>query len=180
MKNKVNGFRTLKGQKSHVGDFVTVDGKGISSELPVKKIRYRPLKNGVWAKSLTKGLDKRTQIGKLIEKRRRELIEEVTLYFGAPPTVGQCIIIDRICSKEVRCKLYERGDWAGDLQGSRSHFIALENALRLDLAILFPDGLKKQGKKVLDLGAYLKEKESKAAFSSQPSHPPHDPARDST
>jgi len=131
----------------------------MDSKLPSTKVRYRPLKNGLWAKSLTKGLDKRTQIGKLIEQRKRELIEEVRSYFGAPPTTAQLIIIERICSKEVRCKIYERSDLVGDIaQGSRSFFLAIENGLRLDLQILFPDGLKRQGKKITDLNDYLKSK----------------------
>ena len=133
--------------KSHVGEIVTPN----DSKLPVTKTRYRPLKSGLWAKNLSKGVDKRTRIGKWIERLKEELVR----HMGGTPSITQMILIERICSKVVRCRLYEAGLFAREPMGSRDHFLALENGLRLDLQAL---GLEKKGKKTLDLGEYLNQK----------------------
>lgn len=121
------------------------------SKLPTTKTRYRPLKSGLWAKNLSKGVDKRTRIGKWIERLKDELVRHV----GGSPTITQKILIERICSKVVRCRLYEAGLFAREPMGSRDHFLALENGLRLDLQVL---GLERKEKKILDLAEYLDKK----------------------
>ena len=107
------------------------------SKLPATKTRYRPLKNGLWAKNLSKGVDKRTQIGRMIQKLQNELIRHV----GSHPSVTEAILIDRICSKVVRCRLYEAGLFCERANGIERSFLSVpgisgwegtENGLRLD------------------------------------------------
>jgi hypothetical protein len=121
------------------------------SKLPVKKTRYQPLKNGLWAKNLSKGVDKRTQIGRWIERLKSELVRHV-----GTPSICEMVLIERICSKVVRCRLYEAGLFAKEPMGSRDHFLALENGLRHDLISL---GLQRRARKITNLEDYLKNKE---------------------
>ena len=123
-------------------------------KLPARKSRYKPLKNGLWAKDLAKGVDMRTQIGRWIVKLRAELRDHV----GGAPSIAELILIDRICSKVVRCRLYESGLFK-DTEGrmtSRDHFLALENGLRHDLTTL---GMKAKLKPMKSLGEYLLQKD---------------------
>jgi len=123
-------------------------------KLPAGKMRYRPLKSGLWAKDLRKRVDKRTQIGRMIAELREGLIEHV----GGSPSITELILIDRICSKVVRCRLHEMNILSGEHMGSRDYFLALENGLRHDLKAL---GLKSKGKPIKGLSEYLLERQKK-------------------
>lgn len=123
------------------------------------KKRYgHPAKSGLWSLFNNAKLDRRTRLSRHIEKTKACLIAELG---GIEKlTMQQEIVVDRASVKRAKCELYEMGVLSdpSNGMGSKSHYLALANSLRLDLAILFPDGLKKQGKKVQDLAAYLKEK----------------------
>jgi len=121
-------------------------------KLPPGKVRYRPLVSGLWAKDIEKNVDRRTKIGRMIAKLREELIEHV----GGNPSITELILIDRICSKVVRCRLHESNILSGEHMGSRDYFLALENGLRHDLKAL---GLKPKGRPIKGLSEYLLERQ---------------------
>ena len=139
------------------------------SELPGGRRYGHPAKSGLWAVFNTEKLDRRTRLSKWIEETKAGLIAEL----GGNLTVQQEILVDRVCVKMAKCRLYENGVLCNPpkTMGSRDHYLALCNSLRLDIQVLFPDGLKKQGKKVTDLASYLREQEAKKQSSS--SQPPN-------
>ena len=141
----------------------------MSTKLPRQKRYGHVAKSGLWTVFNTEKLDRRTRLSKWIEKKKAALIVEL----GENLTVQQEILVDRVCAKMAKCRLYENGVLCNppETMGSRDHYLALCNSLRLDLQVLFPDGLKMQGKKVTDLGAYLREKESKKDSSFSSHHP---------
>jgi hypothetical protein len=109
-----------------------------------------PAKHGLWIDFKAAKIDGRTGLGKAIRLMRAELIRHV----GGRPTIAQKILIDRITHKTIKAHLYEMGVLQED-QGSKPHYLALVNSLRLDLQAL---GLKGSGEKILDLNEYLKNK----------------------
>lgn len=142
------------------------DGKGKTPNLPRQKRYGHCAKTGLWVAFNENKPDGRTRLSRLIKKTKARLITELG---GIEKlTCQQEIVVDRASVKRAKCELYEMGVLhdPSDGMGSKSHYLALANSLRLDLIILFPDGLKKQGRKVTDLASYLKEKERS---SSQPS-----------
>jgi hypothetical protein len=141
-------FNGLSGQKNDVGDFVTCDLK-----LPAKKNRCSTAKHTLWVDFNRVRVDGRSRLAKTMKFLRRELQK----HLGGFPTIGEAILIDRIVSKVIKCQLYEAGFFSSDdRQGSRDHYLALANSLRLDLQTL---GIKKRGGEGLDLDKYLKLKE---------------------
>jgi len=149
MSEKMNkDFNELSGQKNDVGDFVTGDSK-----LPAKKNRHSTAKHALWVDFNRVKIDGRSKLAKTMKFLRHELQR----HLGGSPTIGESILIDRIVSKTIKCSLYEAGFFSSDnRQGSRDHYLALANSLRLDLQTL---GIKRRGGEGLDLDKYLKLKE---------------------
>ena len=117
--------------------------------LPATKTRFRPIKNGLWVDFKAVRIDGRTALGKTVNLMRRELFRHV----GGSPSIVQKILIERIIHKSIKAHLYEVAVLVEGEQGSKPHYLALVNSLRLDLLAL---GLKGSGQKVLDLTEYLK------------------------
>lgn len=128
----------------------------IDSKLPQRKKYGHLAKSGLWSTFNTEKLDRRTRLSMWIEKKKAALIVEL----GGNLSVQQEILVDRVCVKMAKCHLYEMGVLCNPpkTMGSKDHYLALANSLRLDLQVLFPDGLKKQGKKITNLEDYLKQK----------------------
>jgi hypothetical protein len=128
----------------------------IDSKLPPRKKYGHLAKSGLWSVFNTDKLDRRTRLSMWIEKKKAALIREL----GGSLSVQQEILVDRVCVKMAKCHLYEMGVLCNPpkTMGSKDFYLALSNSLRLDLQVLFPDGLKKQGKKITDLNDYLKSK----------------------
>ncbi|MGO8990468.1 MAG: hypothetical protein ACLQGU_02580 [bacterium] len=126
---------------------------------PHQKRYGHPAKSGLWAAFNANKMDRRTRLARLIERTKARLIAE--LGGIASLTVQQEIVVDRASVKRAKCELYEMGVLSDPQNGmgSKSHYLALANSLRLDLAILFPDGLKARPKKVPSLQDFLKERE---------------------
>lgn len=127
-------------------------------KLPREKKAGHLAKSGIWTSFNSQKLDGRTKFSKWINRRRVALIQEL----GGNITTQQEILVDRVCVKMAKCHLYEMGVLCNppNTMGSKDHYLALCNSLRLDLQVLFPDGLQRQGKKVLDLSSYLKSKKA--------------------
>ena len=83
---------------------------------------------------------------------------ELVKHCGGEPSIAEGILIDRVIAKVLRCRLYEVGLLSDQTLGSRDHYLAVANSLRLDLQAL---GLERKVKDVLDLEKYLKVKEGK-------------------
>jgi len=128
-----------------------------NSKLPPQKKPGHFAKPGIWSHFNAQKLDGRTKLAKWIERKRASLLQELG---GRDISPQQEILLDRVCLKSAKALLYELGVLTSspNAMGSRDHYLALCNSLRLDLMALFPDGLKRQGKKVTDLNEYLKSK----------------------
>lgn len=150
VKKKPLGFKEVTKRKMEEVDFVT--GKINQSS---RKNQGHCAKSGLWVAFNSAKLDRRTRLSIWIEKTRKELVEEL----GGSLTVQQKILVARTIMKMAKCHLYEMGVLCNPANstGSRDYYLALSNSLRLDLAVLFPDGLRRK-EKVLDLNEYIKEK----------------------
>ena len=122
------------------------------SRLPT---RYKPgstLKHGLYSKLAKGKIDGRTQVARSMKMLRDELVK----HCGGSPSITEKIIIQRIVAKSLICHLYETGVLSNPTKrpGSRDHYLACSNSLRLDIALL---GLKsKQAEKIPNLDDYLK------------------------
>lgn len=98
-------------------------------------VRYeqggRP-KHAIWIDFKRVKLDQRSKLAKTIKFIRGELVRHV----GGAPSVAQSILIDRVVYKTIKCYLWETNFFSEREQGSRDHYLALANSLRLDLALL--------------------------------------------
>jgi len=134
----------------NVGDLVTeTDGR-----LPARKGLNGNLKHGLWTVFNQAKLDGRTKLSKWTNHLRAQLVKDL----GSDLSTQQEILLDRVCAKVVRCRLYEQGVLSGETFGSKDHYLALTNSLRLDLQAL---GLQRKTNKILDLTDYLRGKEQK-------------------
>lgn len=122
--------------------------------LPAKKEGYSPVKHGLWMAFNRSKVDGRTKLGKTMTLLRNELVK----HCGGSPSITQTILIERIISKSIKCHLYETGVLSNPTgsQGSRDHYLACANSLRLDIALL---GLEPKLNKIMDLDSYIKQKE---------------------
>lgn len=128
------------------------------TKLPAQKRYGHHAKSGLWVDFNRSKLDRRTRLSRFIEKTKADLIAELE---GIEKlTVQQEIVVDRASVKRAKCELYEMGVLHDppNAMGSKSHYLALANSLRLDLIALFPDGLKKRAKSVINLEDYLQTK----------------------
>lgn len=82
----------------------------------------------------------------------------LTLDLGGDLSTMQAILVDRVVHKTIKCHLYETGILDGNDPGSRDHYLACTNSLRLDLCAL---GLERRTNDLTgDLESYLKMKEA--------------------
>ena len=129
---------------------------GIGAEkLPAPKDGHRWMKHGLWIALNGRKIDGRSKLGKAMAMLRGELVKHV----GGEPSIIEAILIERITAKTIKCHLYETGVLSdpASSQGSRDHYLAMANSLRLDCGLL---GLKpKAANKVLDLQTYIAMKE---------------------
>ena len=119
--------------------------------LPAPKSKFNHLKHCLWIDFKTVKLDGRTALARAINKLRRELVN----HLGGKPSIAETILIERVVHKSMKAFIYETEFFLNKDQGSRDHYLALVNSLRLDLQAL---GLKQNEKKVLDLGEYIQKK----------------------
>lgn len=124
-----------------------------------EKKNTRPLKHGLWSDMRGVHVDGRSRLGKWMNHLRGELIRHV----GGEPTVAESILIEQIVIKTLKSHLYHVGLFKDKEFGSRDHALAIQNSIRLDLLAL---GLQRRAKKIIDLDAYVREKESKEEKSS--------------
>jgi hypothetical protein len=83
----------------------------------------------------------------------------LTKDLGGDLSTMQAVLIDRVVHKTIKCHMYERGILDGNDPGSRDHYLACCNSLRLDLCAL---GLEKRVKNLpMTLGEYLKKDANK-------------------
>jgi hypothetical protein len=121
------------------------------SKLPARRDRHHPVKSCLWIAFKKAKIDGRTSLGKTMALLRKELIQ----YIGGSPSIPQKILIDRVVNKSIRCHLYEMGVITDPTIGSRDHYLALSNSLRLDLQAL---GLDKKTGNLPGLKDYLEGK----------------------
>jgi len=129
------------------GDSVT-QGKN----LPVQKRIQSRRKTGIWMTLDEHKLNKHGRIWLTMKQTKKQL----DAHCGGSPSLPEQILIQRICMKTIRCFLYEMGV-VSDLSstpGSRDHYLALCNSLRLDLVAI---GMKPKAGKVPSLESYIKE-----------------------
>jgi hypothetical protein len=123
------------------------------ANLPLERVQGKAVKSGLWVSFEKAKIDGRCRLAKTMAMLRKEFVN----HCGGSPTVGEAILIERIIAKTIKCFLYERGvltDPAGSM-GSKDHYLACANSLRLDLTAL---GLEKQIKDLPgDLDSYLQE-----------------------
>jgi hypothetical protein len=128
----------------NVGDLVTeTDGR-----LPARRGLDGNLKHGLWCLFNRAKLDRRTKLAKWAEHLREQLVKDL----GSDLSTQQEILLDRVCAKVLKSYLYEQGVLSGETFGSKDHYLALTNSLRLDLQAL---GLQRKTNKILDLNDYL-------------------------
>jgi hypothetical protein len=121
------------------------------SKLPPLQSKPTRIKSALWVVFKEAKIDGRTSLGKTMAFLRKELIQHI----GGSPSIPQKILIDRIVNKSIRCHLYEMGVITDPTMGSRDHYLALSNSLRLDLQAL---GLDKKPGNLPGLEDYLKGK----------------------
>lgn len=123
-------------------------------DLPVRSKYAHPVKrNGLWIDFDKRVIDGRTKLGKYLNLLRASLTRDL----GGDLSTQQAILVDRVVHKTIKCFLYERGILDGDGQGSRDHYLACTNSLRLDLCAL---GLERRTQDLTErLEDYLKNKE---------------------
>lgn len=120
-------------------------------KLPALNRKHRNTKHCLWVDFKTVKLDGRTALARAINLMRRELVKHV----GGKPSIVEALLIDRIVHKAVKAYIYETNFFIDQKQGSKDHYLALVNSLRLDLQAL---GLKRSEEKALDLAEYLNRK----------------------
>lgn len=121
-------------------------------KLPGIRKSTHGMKHGIWIDFKAVKIDGRTALAKAINLMRSELTKHV----GGKPSIAEALIIERACHKAIKCYIYETNSFSDGEQGSKDHYLALCNSLRLDLQAL---GLKpKEATKVLDLEDYLNTK----------------------
>ena len=109
-----------------------------------------PAKHLLWVDWRKVKLDGRCQLSKTIKFIKASL----TRHVGGQPTIAQSLLIDRIAFKAIRCTLWEAGFWSDDEQGSRDHYLAMSNSVRLDLAQL---GMDERQLPEMDLNDYIRK-----------------------
>ncbi len=117
------------------------------SKLPALSKAKSRAKHCIWVDFKRVKLDGRTALARAINLMRRELVKHV----GGKPSIAEALLIDRIVHKSVKAYIYETNFFTDQKQGSKDHYLALVNSLRLDLQAL---GIKRQ-KRNLDLGEFL-------------------------
>jgi hypothetical protein len=122
------------------------------AKLPIAKAGNTRTKHLLWVDFRRVKLDGRTALAKAINLMRSELTKHV----GGAPSITQSLLIERITHKAIKAHIYETNYLRSIEQGSKDHYLALVNSLRLDLQCL---GLKPKAAKVLDLSEYLKKTE---------------------
>jgi len=121
------------------------------AKLPDQRGKHTPIKSALWIDFKKAKIDGRTSLGKTMALLQKELIQHI----GGSPSIPQKILIDRIVNKSIRCHLYEMGVITDPTIGSRDHYLALANSLRLDLQAL---GLDKKPGTLPGLEDYLRGK----------------------
>jgi hypothetical protein len=127
------------------------------SKLPAKNKQDPRIKHTLWMDFKKVKLDGRTKLSKWMKQLRTQLAQDL----GPDLSTQQEILLDRVVAKVVKCKLYEIGVLSGEPFGSRDHYLALANSLRLDLQLL---GLDRKVKKTVDLEEYLQKKTRRGTF----------------
>jgi hypothetical protein len=130
-----------------VGEIVT----GQESKLPTKNKQGARVKHGLWIDFKRVKLDGRTALAKAINAMKQKLVKQL----GGNPSIAESLLIDRVVHKAVKAHIYEINFFSNRKQGSKDHYLALVNSLRLDLQAL---GLKQNEGKIPDLDEYLKGK----------------------
>lgn len=131
-------------------------GKGTKKikNLPEQKTIDKRVKSGVWLDFKAVKLDGRTKLAQALRNMKAALAKHV----GGEPSIAETILIDRITHKVVKAYIYETNYFSSPELGSKDHYLALVNSLRLDLQAL---GLNQKEKKILDLTEYLRKKQSR-------------------
>ena len=96
-------------------------------------------------------LDGRTKEARIIAEVEAALVNSL----GGDPSPQQCLLIQRIAVKSLRCYLSER-EFLRNRSQSRleTDYLSWANSLRADLQLL---GLERRAKPVVDLHDYTKE-----------------------
>ena len=160
IENIDNNIKGLDMEKGEVGEIVTgkpPKKKPSGSKLPAQKATDKRVKSGLWIDFKRVKLDGRTALAKMMNLIKREMVKHV----GGEPSIAQAILIERVVHKAIKAYIYETNFFSNPNQGSKDHYLALVNSLRLDLTAL---GLEKRVKKILDLTEYLNQKEKKNGF----------------
>lgn len=137
-----------------MGEIVT----GQKPKLPTKNKQGARVKHCLWVDFKKVKLDGRTALAKAIVAMKQKLVKQL----GGAPSIAESLLIDRVVHKAVKAHIYEINFFSDRRQGSKDHYLALVNSLRLDLQTL---GLKQNGGKILGLDDYLKEKEKRSGGS---------------
>ncbi len=114
--------------------------------------RMCPLSHGLWAKDLTKRINRPTR--EWINGRVRFFLQDI-----GQPSGREIALAEHTALLDAICRVYAMQIMAGENPGSVNHYLAFEGHLQRNLVAL---GLpKKKAEEVLDLGTYLKTKEQK-------------------
>ena len=105
--------------------------------LPDRKFQSHRAKSGLWLDFDKRPVDGRTKLGKAIAVLRASLVKDL----GGDLSSMESILVDRVIHKAMKCWFYERNVLDGNNPGSRDHYLACCNSLRLDLIAL---GLEKK------------------------------------
>jgi hypothetical protein len=122
-----------------------------AGNLPVKRLGRPPGSSGLWVDFKRMKLDGRTKLAQSIRFLKEELIK----YVGGAPSIVESILIDRAVHKTIKAHIYETNFFSNEDQGSKEHYLALVNSLRLDLQAL---GLSKKTGSLPALTDYLEGK----------------------
>ena len=126
-------------------------GNGKQANLPTRSFHSHPAKHGLWIDFNRVQLDGRSKLAKWVKTLRSSLTRDL----GGNLSTQQAILVDRAVHKTVKCYLFETQVLDGNGPGSRDHYLACCNSLRLDLMAL---GLEKRIKDLPDLESYLRSK----------------------
>ena len=92
------------------------------------------LAHGLWTIFEKTKIDGRTKLGRAIRSLKKDLTEHCC--GETEVSIAERILIDQVVSRTVRRRMYEAGIFRAENQGSRDHFLALEEGLRRDLQAL--------------------------------------------
>lgn len=155
MFDQENGVKLQLSLMKNLGSYRLLTGTRMeektNSKLPAKRKQDPRVKHTLWIDFKTVKLDGRTALAKAISAMKGKLVKQL----GGNPSIGETLLIDRVVHKAIKAHIYEINFFSNRKQGSKDHYLALVNSLRLDLQAL---GLKQNGGKILDLNEYMREK----------------------